>query len=576
MPGSHWSNQASPQHLTTLPIDQRSAGQHRTRRYSTCCPRSPVYDTLRLQLGTGLFKAIVPHTETNLTGVYQTPCRATLGSMSAERIQNQNFAWSDTAANVPGPVYDNNESQSSDVSQNSAPPAPTQPTGSTISAPINSNYAENNVTYISLPSLTESVSLSTSHGTLVDGTAVRPQDGDAPNSHAVANSTTQDPSSASLVRFRSLPPGIRLMVWDAALSDGRALVLYAYPPAPELECTQDGSPGQRKIRGLVPLGPHVLCSVNIESRTEALTARPKREREDPTRWFALPRDDSFRWFTLPREDLARWVALPCEASLSPQALTWLDPTRDWVCVEPYNEILLGGVAYYPRTGFEYSIERLIETTQNLAIIKRFRMDSLQTIRWWASHVFKIGLSRQKQNLAIIYNVITLHSPARQTWAAGLIHHGDTHIVVDIADTVRLRHFYHFYITASRRRREKNVRLLEMLMLPEGRLQYEQYAVYEIKEQMLLALLDASPFDEREKFRLHQRPEPPIRAWWDGRDWVIGLGGPWPSPASQTTLVPGQNEYADGLLEQQFPEFRVMILFRICSAPVCDEEPEIND
>ncbi|KAI1198836.1 hypothetical protein F5X97DRAFT_141098 [Nemania serpens] len=494
--------------------------------------------------------------------------------MSEEKIQNQDIAWSDTATNMPESVNDNNESQSSGASHNTASLAQTQPAGSTVSTPVYSDSAENDVTLASLPTPTERVSLSTSQGKLVDmgeaaaghhddpesggnGTAVgddtagHPRDSNASNSHVVVNSVTQGPSFAGSFHFRSLPPEIRLMVWHAVLSDGRALVLYSRrQPASELECTPPKARGCVPFVPFAPLGPHVLFSVNIESRIEAFTFKPKRLMVESGPPFSHP------------------------------VLTWLDPIRDWVCVEVYDGILNHDFPYdfsfLPSedpvdteiTKLTKSTE-LTDITQSLAIIHRSR--GIDEISWMVRNIFEGGF-HQIQNLAMIYNVITLHSPASEIWGAGLIHHGDTHIVVDVANTVRLRQFYHFYITASRCWREKNIRLLDMLMLPEGRLRYEQYLVNDIKEKWLLAQYQEVSLSERIRFGLHSRPLPP-RAWWDDREWEEWNG----TTRRRSELEPavGRNEYVDGLLER-FPKFRVMVMFRICSAPVCDEAPEIGE
>lgn len=101
------------------------------------------------------------------------------------------------------------------------------------------------------------------------------------------------------------------MIWDAALSSGRVLVLYTYPQAPELECTLDGGSGPTKAHGSAPLSPHVLSLVNRESRIRAFTNRPERGRVVASRWL------NCELLTLP----SLWVA------------TWLDDFRDWVCLD---------------------------------------------------------------------------------------------------------------------------------------------------------------------------------------------------------------------------------------------------
>ncbi|KAI1189754.1 hypothetical protein F5B17DRAFT_389928 [Nemania serpens] len=185
-------------------------------------------------------------------------------------------------------------------------------------------------------------------------------------------------------------------------------------------------------------------------------------------------------------------------------------------------------------------------------------------------VIERGLFRHIQNLAIIYNVITLHAPAM---AAGLIHYGDTHTVVDIANTPRLRQFHHFYVTDSRRRREKNIRLLEMLMRPDGRLQYEQCTANHLRNMWLLSWFQMALYHEKMKFSIDMRFVPRGEWWYDWK-WVIDGKKKSRGPGFHEYYVV-RNEYADELLKQ-FPEFRVMVMFRICGAPVCNKEPEISD
>ncbi|KAI1155623.1 hypothetical protein F4825DRAFT_406758 [Nemania diffusa] len=255
-------------------------------------------------------------------------------------------------------------------------------------------------------------------------------------SQLVTNPATENPASPSFAKFSFLPTEIRHSIWKAAMCGGRAVVLYSSQKACELECSWDheGEP--------VRLGPHVLRSVNHESRfcaTESVI-------------FRLIRHCDMN------------IALPNPAP------TWMDPVREWLCIDPNNIMLtVPGLADIHTTAPTHFIDPLTVAVQNIAIIDRDR--SLDVNQWLTKKIFNKHWFPGAKTIAIVRNIITVHAPAKQAWAAGLLHYGDTVVLVNINDSLRLRQFYEFYLRASKPKFPKTLSLLQFLMQPKDRFRY---------------------------------------------------------------------------------------------------------
>jgi hypothetical protein len=156
-------------------------------------------------------------------------------------------------------------------------------------------------------------------------------------------------------------------------------------------------------------------------------------------------------------------------------------------------------------------------------------------------------------------------PAEKAWAAGLLHHGDTHVLVGTTEASRLRQFYEFYLEASERKRQKNIDLLKLLLHRSGRLAYEQYMIDDMKDGWLLAQYNRMPPQDARRFEVGSR-DTPSKAWWDDRRWEA------PRSDQEDFIRPSQSSNE---LLRDFPTFKLMIMFRICGATTCDSKREVD-
>ncbi|RWA03739.1 hypothetical protein EKO27_g11364 [Xylaria grammica] len=253
--------------------------------------------------------------------------------------------------------------------------------------------------------------------------------------------TTKEPS---LPDFPKTPKALRLLMWQANLSDARVVVLYASADGLELEGSGGGS-GERGLRRLtlcvpVVIGPHVLRFVNAESRGQ-----------DASRIFSIQR--------YPSRVPTVWK-------------TWMDPSRDWLCIDPLGGIFSGLNSDSAHVRFWYDISELASAAQNIAILDR--TSRVEMWQWLIRTVLSKAKFPRIKRLGIVRHYLTIYAPPELAWAAGLFHHGDSHALVHISDTARLRKFYNFYLMRSPCPQRNNLIILEMLLDHYGCPRYERW------------------------------------------------------------------------------------------------------
>ncbi|KAJ8120536.1 hypothetical protein ONZ43_g2777 [Nemania bipapillata] len=363
-------------------------------------------------------------------------------------------------------------------------------------------------------------------------------DDNSANSQVVINTANENSRPPS---FSSLTPKLRMMIWDASLCDGRVVVLYHSRGGPEIECALD------KGTTYVWLRPHVLCEVTQNSRDYAmksavLTEQEAEEEKEKYKPGAFPVN--------PRQPDARPL------------FTWMDPVRDWLCIEPLENWPVSSAQ-------DNSSDRrkLTHAVRNLAIIDRSRSPNWH--KWLLKYIFSNKVFRNTKTLAFVRNIITLHAPPGEVWAAGILHRGDSHVLVDITDTSSLRRVYEFYLKASRRRHQRSVELLKMLIDPRGCLAYETRVMDDMKDGWLLAQYHQMSPDAARRLGLSRGLRRlPGREKWDYRRWQCPDQA---SPRSEYYICIGRAR--DELL-QAFPKFNLMIMFRICNAKICDASRQV--
>ncbi|KAI0417833.1 hypothetical protein F5X98DRAFT_386891 [Xylaria grammica] len=253
--------------------------------------------------------------------------------------------------------------------------------------------------------------------------------------------TTKEPA---LPDFPKTPKALRLLMWQANLSDARVVVLYASADGLELEDSGGGSGerGPRQLSLCVPvvIGPHVLRFVNAESRGQ-----------DASRIFSIQR--------YPSRVPTVWK-------------TWMDPSRDWLCIDPWCGVYSGQNSKSAHARFWYDMSELASAAQNIAILDR--RSTVEIWQWLIRTILSKAKFPQIKRLGMVRHYLTIYAPAEQAWAAGLFHHGDSHALVHISDTARLRKFYDFYLTRSPHPQPSKLIMLEMLLDRYGCPRYERW------------------------------------------------------------------------------------------------------
>ncbi|TGJ80078.1 hypothetical protein E0Z10_g8687 [Xylaria hypoxylon] len=365
------------------------------------------------------------------------------------------------------------------------------------------------------PVLTATKNYNTAKGTL--GSPFQPRlsrlETPPASRHVVSASAPEDPVIAA-PRFPLVPIELRLMMWNAHLSDARVVILYAYAHGPELECSGEGGRGKSAPRVPVVISPNVLRFINPESR-----------REDASRTFTIQR--------YPSKNPSIWK-------------TWMDPSQDWLCIDPWDGSFSGRNPGRANIRFWYDMDELASVAQNIAIIDRLRSKELWS--WLARAIFNKIKFPQTKRLAIVHHIFTLHAPPEKAWAAGLFHREDTHTLVDISDIARLRKFYDFYLLMSLRQRQSTLSILEVLLQPHSLLVYKKTLMREMHKLFHIASSNIT--------------------WPDLILQPHNSGNNLGVTRQEPIFLPGEPSHST---PPGFPKIELMVMFRLCAANVCDED-----
>ncbi|KAI1432530.1 hypothetical protein GGR50DRAFT_673908 [Xylaria sp. CBS 124048] len=255
----------------------------------------------------------------------------------------------------------------------------------------------------------------------------------SPEQSTSLNPVDNEPGgAASFSRFGSMSTELRMMVWEIALIDPRVVVLFNRERCQMRRCDKDFLAGRRPAI----LRQHVLFRVNRESRGMA-----KR----------LLADGSST--TLYSFELLRFNSHPNPRPLS--LFTHFSGKHDWLCVDPdfqlpMLEYMRDRLGYTKVNGFE-------DEARNVAFISR-PGTILPNMKWIMTCVMDHEFFKRTKNLGFIYRIITLHVTPQRAWDAGLLHYGDSHILVNLKDTNRLQKFYSFYRRAAPHRTSREILL----------------------------------------------------------------------------------------------------------------------